>query len=494
MNDPTRDVNELVTKDRDYNNVVGMQKRAQALPKSKRDESRCVSAGADAIVVPATFLKLEETRRKLAEEDGGELPIPNIPLAFWEMRPLFGQIRDFAHSHGASADSMLGYLLAATSAFMPHGWRIDSGTDEPTPPNLFVNLIGPSGAGKSRTQRAGTLAINTEHLVNPQTNGLIGSGEGVAEAFMGTKKVDDPENIGKKIAQRMQVRHNVLIKIDEGELLKKLASREGASIMAVLRTAFMGSPIGQNNAKEETTRKAENYNLGVITNFTPDDAVAVLDGLSSGTPQRQTWFSACDPSRPKSRPSRKRAPAINILPGNSKSGLITFEPRIADAIWDNDVEVGRGEVTPEELDKHKPLIMVRIAAIFCVWDGRCVVDSNDWDFAGVIWDSSCAVREWVINRRNATLAKAEEEKARQRATTAVIVTQAVKGADNQVARVAASIAGKVNENNGMTTGAIRKALASRDRPLLDTALQRAEGAGWIVQNGDNFWLSGGKIA
>ena len=104
------------------------------------------------------------------------------------------------------------------------------------------------------------------------------------------------------------------------------------------------------------------------------------------------------------------------------------------------------------------------------------------------------MREWVINRRNATLARAEEEKARQRATTAVIVTQAVKGADNQVARVAASIAGKVNENNGMTTGAIRKALASRDRPLLDTALQRAEGAGWIVQNGDNFWLSGGRIS
>jgi hypothetical protein len=171
------------------------------------------------------------------------------------------------------------------------------------PLNLFVAPIGSSGRGKSTG-----ISVAMDLLPVPEylqaadgfRDGLpLGSGEGIAEAFMGEVPVKGENS--RTVKRREQVRHNVLLLVDEGEAFAKWLERSGSTHgYTTLRSAWGGETIGQANARTETNRVINRgtYSLGLIMGFQPSTAQALLADTAAGTPQRFLWCAATDPNVP----------------------------------------------------------------------------------------------------------------------------------------------------------------------------------------------------
>ena len=417
--------------------------------------------------------------------DTGTSSIPHLSEALWAARPVLTSIREYAHSRTSSGDAALGYLLARTAAFLPHRVRIDSGILQPTPPNLFALLIGGAGAGKTSTHDVFREILLPDGISDPADYLPVGTGEGVAEAFMGFVEV--PGGTKKKPAtERRQVRHNAFFTADEGAVIKKLGSRDGATLGETLRRAFTGSTLGQSNASKDTTRKVENYNLGLVANFTPGAAGAVLDDAEAGTPQRFLWFAATDPSMPENAVSA-RPPVINTNPPEPTMWVC---PKLRKAIREHRVAVVRGELVIPELDGHKQLILLRVAAILAVWDGRAEISQDDWDTAAEIWKTSCGVRDWIIAERRRLDEEAEADETERAAIRSVVVSHAVKTGDARINGLARRVALKVHKKGRLTNRDITIGLRSNARVLMPAIVGAAQAHGWILPDGERAWRAG----
>ena len=124
----------------------------------------------------------------------------NIPHVFWQAHPKLTRIREYAHMRGVPADPVLYAVLARMSAMLPRECRLETGIGSTSGAclNLFVAAVGPSSAGKSSSAGvAREIHREPERLLGSDADGnpkfldgvSIGSGEGIAEAFMGTKGV-----------------------------------------------------------------------------------------------------------------------------------------------------------------------------------------------------------------------------------------------------------------------------------------------------------------
>jgi hypothetical protein len=229
----------------------------------------------------------DEQRRSLGVYRSGRPGGLHLPEEFWAGREVFQRIRAAAHARCASADAVLLMVLARLAAMKPHAIRVATHRGFAVL-NLFIAVIGDSGGGKSCAQ--GTAA----DLLRPPS-GLdfldavpVGSGEGIAEAFMGM------EGTPKK---KVQVRHNALFYVDEGAVLAKLAERSGSTLGETLRRGFGGEALGQSNATADRSRLVpyHSYSLGLIVGFQPDAALHLLSEASLGGPQRFLWARAEDP-------------------------------------------------------------------------------------------------------------------------------------------------------------------------------------------------------
>lgn len=178
-----------------------------------------------------------------------DLDAPNLSIAFWNSRPLFKQIRKFAHYHCVSPDALLGHCLARTAAMLPHQTKMFS-TPKPGGLSLLIAIVGDPGASKTQAMELGRLVMPPPGVLDcsfslaEMIDGLgISSGPGLIEQFMG-------ENNG----ERVQVRHNGLFLCDEGSVLKAIASRTGEILDEVLRCIFAGTPLSTPNATKDRFR------------------------------------------------------------------------------------------------------------------------------------------------------------------------------------------------------------------------------------------------
>ena len=153
-----------------------------------------------------------------------------LPTSFYESRPELKEIREYSHRWGAPADPVLYAILARISATLPPGQRVQTGIMSPKGAslNLFVAAIGPSGSCKSSS--ASIAKSYFQPGVEDMLDGIgLGSGEGLAEAYMGWVEINTGElhNNGnpktKKV--RQQTRENVYIVVDEGESLTRQMER-----------------------------------------------------------------------------------------------------------------------------------------------------------------------------------------------------------------------------------------------------------------------------
>jgi hypothetical protein len=435
-----------------------------------------------------------------------------LPEEFWNARPVLMHIRQAAHARTVSGDVAFYSVLTRCSALWPETVRLDTGVKAPASANLFAAITGPSGAGKSSG-----VTVAQRLLVRPPwldedgyaDDSPLGSGEGVAEVFMGTKIVPVRDENGAVVVAkdgsaktekvRTKVRSNALLHADEGEVLNRMLQRSGATIGETLRRAWSGGTIGQSNGRTETTRiiKSGTYSLGMLIGFQRETAEPMLADSAAGTPQRFLWAWAIDPSIPDDVPPDPGPlmgiwRASNGSPGEGwKPWLaggattpepdlrsVTFAPEIRAELRTLHLGLSRGTLTLAELDAHMPVTLVKVAALLAALEGRRDVTVEDWRLALIVWHTSCGVRDHLVAygrsvRGKATAAKraahADDEAAAEVARH--VVRDAVE--QRRIARIAERIARLVGEAgaDGIPVGALRAKIAQRDRDVFVEALE-----------------------
>jgi hypothetical protein len=434
------------------------------------------------------------------------VPLVNLPDAFWSSRPLFKNIREAAWASVVSADAVLGSLLARAAAMVDHRIKFDSGRGPTGSLNTFVNLIGPSGAGKTEAMRAATrLLLPPRYLArldgtaDPELyrDGIgLGTGEGMAEAYMGWVQREtgelDRKGEPKTEKVRAQVRHNAFFYVDEGQTLAKMMQeRQGSTVGMAIRTAWTGGALGQANAREENTRFLPDgsYSMGLIIGYQPKIAQHLLADGGPGTPQRFLWLSAIDPhipDEPVPLPDPFRMPVE--LPGADP--VVSFPADLRAQLRREQLARQRGEVVIDELDSHVPLMRCKLAALLALLDERFKVTWEDWELGGLIWATSCAVRDRLIE-----FGRQEAEQNRlalieRRRQEAVAIRLAERGVDSATERVAAWICDKVRDRERIAKGKLRKLLAARDRDWFEPGLAHAEALRWVRIDDDRYLTPG----
>ncbi|MGW6243836.1 hypothetical protein [Streptomyces roseolus] len=417
-----------------------------------------------------------------------------LPEEFFAARPVFAKIRQAAHAEGCSGDVLFYSTLARMSALVPHQYRAVTGIGGRASLNIFAAIVGTSGAGKSTSSSLTRMVMPA--LDDDFRDGLpVGSGEGIAEAFMGT--VDEPTgelhkggpNKGDPVMRkvRKQVRHNAYFYVDEGQTIAKLSERNGSVLGETLRRAAVGETLGQTNASEERTRyvPAGSYSLGLLVGFQPSTAVPVLADASTGTPQRFLWGWADDPSIPDVPPP---------WPGELERGHwqrhlsdpidIKFPERVRSMLWAEKVGRARGEIEVPELDGHAGLIKVKVAALLALLDGRDYATEEDWSLAEVIWTASCGVRDHLVERAQREAAAEKQREQDAKVLQVVREHEAKTEATVALERVAALVRKHASVVGGITWGELNRRMASRDRKGLRKAVDVAEARGWVVVEGD----------
>lgn len=441
--------------------------------------------------------------------------LAHLPPEFWGARDLFKQIWLAAKADGTSPDAVLGSVLARAAAMASH--RLSFVSARPGSLQLFVNVVAPSGIGKTEAMRtASRLILPPTYLCDPYgelrhdafKEAGLGSGEGLAEAYMGVKDVDTGEfykygpNKGdpKTKPIRAQVRHNALLFLDEGETLTKMMKeRRGATVGMALRTAWTGGTLGQANAQEATTRHVPDgsYSLGILIGYQPHAAQEMLADGAGGTPQRFLWLSALDPDMaeaPSEPPEPFRLPLCDGH-GQAVEGVVEFPEAIREALWGALRAKMRGELIVDELDSHEPLMRCKLAALLAVLDGRMTVVGDDWHLAGMIWQVSCAVRDRLLEfGRQAEIARRNQETERHievtelTEATRIEVSERVAGYARQIAEAAFAARPEPIKRSEM-----RRGVKSTMRKSWDAGLEYAAARGWVVITDEGARFHAGSV-
>lgn len=438
-------------------------------------------------------------------EPAPDLTLPNLPYEFWDARPELKHIRAAAHSRGRSADLVLYALLARLSAIVDPGLTFDTGLGRGSL-NLFAAVVAGSGVGKTSGGKiARELVAVPQHLDTAADDGKprfhdglpLGSGEGMAEAFMGTvrRETGEIDKKGTPVTERVrtQVRRNAFFSVDEGEQLTRTGERSGSTIGPTIRSAWVGELLGQANASEDRIRvlPAGTYSLGMLVGYQPETAAPLLADSGPGTPQRFIWCSGHDPNVPTERtthPGPLCLPLTDLYTA-PMVGVMHADDSICEELWARTVALSHGELTIAPLDAHEPLMRSKLAALLALLDGRDHIRRDDWDLSLLCWETSCAVRDGLITH-GAEMRRAERDRqTRELVARQSRVEAAASSVPQVVQRIAEHIARKVVEGEGLTNGAAWRALAGRDRDrgreVFEAALEHGAAEGYFVrgQNG-----------
>lgn len=336
-----------------------------------------------------------------------------LPADFWDTRHVLRHVRQAAWSRNRCPDVVLYTVLARIAAMAPHDVACDTGVGSPATVNFYAAPVGGPATGKTTGVSTGCELLTPPPWLDIADQLPLGSGEGVAEVYMGTVKEKDDR--GKTVTVRKQVRHNAFFYVDEGEALTRTLERTGSTTGEALRRGWSGATLGQRNATDERTRiiHARTYSLGMVIGFQPTTIGALLADAPAGTPQRFIYCWAADPSIPTVQPSWPGGIAWNP-PQAVPPGGYAIDPAIRKEIHETDLARARGEADVEQLDAHSTLTKVKTALLLALLEERVEVTLDDWALAEIIWQTSCHVRDYLVARVRAE-AELREQASHERA-------------------------------------------------------------------------------
>jgi hypothetical protein len=430
-----------------------------------------------------------------------------LPDEFWDRHEILRDIRSAAQSRMLRPEPVLvGCLVIASSCVSPQ-YVLPPVIGAPASLNLFALLYGASGMGKSTS-----LSTSRELLGVPVerwdaatwqlgARGLdvcglytvrLGSGEGIAHAF--AERVSTTDTSGPKpktVTRLMRVRDHALIADPEGSALAAHQSRAGATIGPVLLSAFSGEALlsayskrGADNAVDFDLEPLS-YRLGMLLGIQPDVAGHYLEQVGVGWPQRLLWTTVHGPlpeapEMPLERLGWKRPtdPVERVQ--------IAVDPAIGVEL--RDAMRAYRESGGDPLDSHIGLLRLKVAAALHVLLNpglEPAVTLADWAMAGIIVTASGQVRDGarrhVSDQVKARIeqqaqAKAREQVAAQRATE----RDAVSRVASVIARAALRHFTEDSEHWCSGSACLRRAVAGRDRPLFEYAVEHAVERGLLV--------------
>lgn len=413
---------------------------------------------------------------------------------FWESRNFLKTIRQAAHARCTSADTVLACTLARLSSMVDHRVHLDTGLGR-SPLNMFCILLGATGVGKGASMKAAEdiLRLPVSFVTSQGTayidGAAVGSGEGIAEAYIGQVNETGPD--GKKTLVRKQVRHNAYLVADEGKAFATQAARKGSTLVPTVCSAWSGSTLGQMNAASERTRHVpgNSYSLGLAIGFQEATVLPVLDEIHTGLPQRFLWLHCLDPNIPEEPVDEPMLPLGGVLT-SAPNQTVTFSPAIKQELWDVRRQRSAGTLEIPVERSQEPLMLCKTAGLLTLLDGRSHVDETDWELAKELWETSLRVMDsaWGYHRQEAAKKKWEQQAAAVDMETVKEVAR--NTAMSAMERCARLLAKQFETNHRLTHGVLRSKLNSRDRILFDQAVQYAIDAGWIIKSETKAYVKG----
>jgi hypothetical protein len=343
--------------------------------------------------------------------------------------------------------------------------------------NLYTVLVGGSGSGKDAAISAGKDCLDVSQGIDFRQIGL-GSGEGILDQFVEFMPADKAKGEDARIEQHST---SVLFTNPEIETVSALKGRSGATLMPMLRDAWMGSGLGFAYANQQRRLYIieHAYRLGLILGCQPTSAGVLLDESCVGTPQRFLWLPVHDPMAPdKAPPAPEMGPWRLPQWHMARNGKV--EIGLCEEAWeaiDNGrLERLRGTQAPDSPDGHSLAAREKVGAILAILLGRTAVDSHIWSMAGVVATVSQQTREDAAaviagEARRRNVAQGEAEGHRQDVVADVLAEKAIR-------RVVASLNGKISFD-WVTRADLRKRVTSRDRKYFDDAIERLVADGVI---------------
>lgn len=388
---------------------------------------------------------------------------------FWNQRDTLRHVYLFARSRRVAPFAVLACVLRRAMSAVPPNVMIPPIIGGTVSLNLFTATLGRSGQGKDAADGAGFAAVNF-----PSPAGLpmeaprpqIGTGEGLARLFKGSKNQEP-----------LTAAHLV---VPEISTLAAIVGRQGATLADQLLMAYMGQPLGFQNASADTTTAvgAHSYRLCLGVNSQPENAAFFLDRATDGFPQRFLWASAVDIYAPMDRPAAVE-PIDVLLP---TFGTSRREISVPEEVW-ADMDAHRTRVLiadpdTDPLDGHLMLTRLKVAFALAILDTRSDVSMDDWRIAGQLIDLSTATRTSAqaavaAQRKNANRAKAHDQADRE----LIISERLTEGRQTRAGR---SILRKLNKVGKATRRELRHFLDSSVRSELDSVLDIWVGEGTLT--------------
>jgi 5S rRNA maturation endonuclease (ribonuclease M5) len=418
-----------------------------------------------------------------------------MPDAMWEHRRL-AHIRDAAWSRGRAPSAVLGCVIARVGAHLDHRYALPPIVGGIGSLNIGVALIAGTGGGKTSGDAVAAELVRLPHVAgDPPPRGVsLGSGEGVAEAYMGARPATDDEKaagLAVRSQMREQMRWRELFIGDEGQAILEQAKRSGATLMPTLRSLLTGGTLGQQNAASDNRRmiQAHRYRAAVLLGFQTSTAVPLIDDAAGGTPGRFSFIAASCPSVPRAadRPDWPGVLEIEPIPttwtkqlDQHPGGYLipvcdTARHEVVEADWRRQT----GADTVRAIDAHANLVRLRVAAILnIICHGVPEVTDETWALAGLIGEHSRSVVADIEAYARAE-ARDREHQAAERLAARAIHTEQRTGTWRTV-ETAKKIAAKARAQPGISRSDLYRAL-KRWRENFDEGLDHAIAERWVVE-------------
>lgn len=330
--------------------------------------------------------------------------------------------------------------------------------------NWFAAIEATSGGGKGAAAATARILVPARVLTRN-----LGSGEGIIDAYVKPKEADQPRGFHESI----------MFMANEIDTMTALWSRNGSTLMGILRSGFSGETIGFSYRSNGDHLEAQTYRMTLVLSVQPALAGGLLDDHGGGTPQRFMWFPGSDKRITAQRPWPTGELTLP-KPGEWKFPRELAIPAEAERlILEERAKAMRGE--QDALDGHALFVREKFAYALTVLDGRVEMSSEDWQLAGLAMQMSDQVRQRVVEQ----LAEAAETDAAERGRLAGIGHQAADEEKayrqaQRVNRIAAWIVKQLKASpSGLTEGRLRRQAQSRDRGLITHVLAQMSQDGQV---------------
>lgn len=415
----------------------------------------------------------------------------NLPDEFWDERPILGQIRQAAQARLVSPDALLIAVLARHAALVPPTIKLPAVIGSEATFDFLGCIVAETSGGKSIS-----VGVARDLVPDPQLSlheedrtimldRPIGSGEGVAQAFMVPEIKEDESGKSKATGRQVVGKQALHFSVDESTGLVAQSKREGTTIIQTLLSAWSGQTLGQQNARADTKRIIDGGRVRVsaVLNIQTSNAwMLFTDEMTTlGLTSRVLVASAHDPAAPDELPDWPGTLSWPLPPNILSGRTMTYVRSITEQIVEERRAVLRGGVSDKSTG-HASLLRCKVAGLLALWEGRFDVSEDDWRLSGAIVGSSASLMNHLRNMRSQQLDDRRRASAEAQGEYDDIVetTRERKG----IASMAEGIRRRVTEEPVTKRALARLVSASKTRHRFEAALELAEKNCWIVIEDD----------